>query len=61
MTYPPFVATPPDRHDPRNPPKPDQLAKIIERAWYAVGCPVTVRVVGEEVRSDLVNGLWVRL
>ena len=60
MTHPSFVATPPDRADRIKPLKPDQVAKIIERAWFSVGCPVTVRVVGDEIRSDLVNGLWVR-
>ena len=56
--YPPPVAAAPKRRNPTRPLPPEQLAKIIEEAWFAVGCPVTVRVVWEEIRSDLVNGLW---
>ena len=56
--YPPPIAAAPERRNPTRPLPPEQLAKIIEEAWFAVGCPVTVWVEGGEVRSDLRNGLW---
>ena len=56
--YPPLIGAAPERRNPTRPLPPSALAQIIEEAWFAVGCPVTVWVAGGEVRSDLRNGLW---